>query len=253
VKKNSKPRVAICLSGFMRNYKDRAGDWVNLIRSLNADVFISTWTTRGWRVKASIPSFMADGAEVDSKKINWGDVFKTYGAIKGLVVDDYEKFEPLFRKRAKQVYDARDEYNLRKDDQPKANLSMYYKIWSANRLKQNAEEAEGMKYDVVIKSRPDVSVDSIPQQCLKGSDVLWSQPHGKNPQEAGDLIFVSSSKTIDWMCSVHEQYDQMFRDAVKADNVADMNSVLQPHLLYSRHIKDGKIKIGCVYMGVDVL
>jgi hypothetical protein len=249
-----KIRVAVCLSGFMRTYDEGVDDWVNnIIRPLNADLFISSWTVMGWRIKHGIPPMMADGADVGSLEVDWSVVLKRYGTIKGLIVDEYEKFEPRFKKRAKRVYDARTEFGLRKDDQPKANLSMYYKIWSANKLKQDAEKAEGMKYDIVIRSRPDTFVKALSPACLKISDALRTQPHGTNLKEASDFIFVSSSKTIDWMCSIHKKYDKMFKNAVEAKCVGDMNSVLQPHLLYMRIINEGKFKIQHINMGVEVI
>ena len=229
-------RIAICLSGFMRSYRETAPVWRQVAASLNADIFCSTWDKEGKRIKSPAPDKHADGAELDFD-LDPQSVLKLL-PVEMLQVDPYEAYEPTFRALAEPIYQLRDKLGGRLADQPKANMSMYYKIWSANELKKVHEHKKGFTYDVVFRSRPDVMIQKIPGECFTNLDTrVWSSsfPPGNNPNETNDLLLISNSVNMNRVCDI---WLTMSERISAISTLADLNWLLQPHMLWTKHIQD---------------
>ena len=184
-------KVALCLSGLTRSVKF---SWPLIKRYLvepyNSDVFLHTWEdidNEGMRPRVNggtdTPSFLLETKEnFIMEEINP----KTYK------LEDWEDFK---KRDGLHMLDVR---------------SMFYSIQAANKLKLEHEELNGIKYDIVIRSRMDMFyeqslIESEVTDVLE-NDVLYIQYAG-NPKgwaKAGynqmrftDIFAFSTSQNMD--------------------------------------------------------
>lgn len=175
LKKNSKPKVAICISGQLRNFDSNSKNiWRSLVRPLNADVFIHTWDTQvlatselkfltrtlGREISSKLPSDLLHAdqfqrafpatSELLSKDIqnpvSPSKLYQLENVVK-VITEPAETFE----KYANQL-----ELTVNgKTNQAK----MFYKLHACDQLRQQEELVNDFKYDVVIRTRPDLIID----------------------------------------------------------------------------------------------
>lgn len=131
-------RIALCLSGHMRSYrKTYQSIRYNIIDPYSTDVFISTWDRIG-----------ADR----SYDLNLIDV-ETSSMLKSIEVAFRTKNINIEKYNGKNY----ELYPLVKDrSNPIGVLSMFYNINKADELRRNYEIKHKFKYDVIIRSRPDI-------------------------------------------------------------------------------------------------
>lgn len=129
-------KVALCLSGQTRNWIGcRDTIKKHIIEPLNADVFFHTWNVKGERVFYEVrQNFIPPPIPIE------GDLVGFYEPLDyAIEVPDYDKFKKIQPKY----------YNT---------LMMHYSIWKANELKRIYEDANRMKYDLVIRCRFDLEI-----------------------------------------------------------------------------------------------
>ena len=108
----------------------------HIIKPLNADVFIHTWTIKGEKVINE-----ATGDYIPPPTPMVGDVMEFYKPKLSITeVPDYDKFRKIHPNRY---------YNI---------LMQHYSIWRANQLKTEYENTNNMKYDLVIRCRFDLEI-----------------------------------------------------------------------------------------------
>jgi hypothetical protein len=116
------------------------------INRFNPDIFIHTWDNEGyWKHSDDGMGIHHEG----SPEISAQDVIETYSP-KRLVIENFETFEPAFAERAKYFTDT-----LWK---PRNGISMFYKMISGMQLLETHMMSTGAKYDLVIRSRPDMKL-----------------------------------------------------------------------------------------------
>jgi len=150
-------KVAVCLSGQMRSYKDCYDNLMKyIIKPLNADIFLHTWTEVGSSHKEN-----RDTTEIVSKNL----LQKMYKPKK-LEIEEHkiEYNDELLGKKVP---------NLLKKTEPvhyKSALPMYYQIYKSFKLLEEYVEQTQKSYDIVIRIRPDsMFLEEIPKHLLKKS------------------------------------------------------------------------------------
>ena len=206
----SNKRVAVCLSGEARTFKDT---YKSLTKFLpNADIFIYTWNTSKNSWKDTIQGFKLVEQVVTEEELR--DVYKP---TRICVVDHPSHLQienvhlPLKYKgkcRADKISPQKHNY-----------LPMYWGIYKADLLRQTYSS----DYDIVVRSRPDIEIISdlelyhgsgvyyTPMNPLDGTDVsVWSQWRANDFFAYGDLLSMElySSRfcelTHDWNTEVPE-------------------------------------------------
>ena len=221
--KNKQLKVALCLSGFVRNYhKVYPTILNNIVNVLNADVFFHTWDNHGYQ-KIDRSEFSNTWRPVPDPMSNVLDVNALVSVIKPkkyLVENnqeiintfDFKRYEGLF------VY-----YHQAK---PQFIQSQMYSIYKSNELKKLYEEENGFTYDIVIKLRFDYSIYSpIPlieiKKCLNESKTIIvpsppfsnhdhppcelcqaSHHEGPHNSDVCDVFAFSSSANMDYYASI---------------------------------------------------
>lgn len=155
-------KIALCISGHMRNYIDllpKFNEFFNYLSTIGSvDIFIATWDQRN-----TTSSWSAAHGDVDIQKskelINAHDIaanFNTY--VSNIAIYNYSFFNSIYSPLR---------YNLLTDKQynwdPRGihndivhSCKMLFLIYQANILKCQQEFVNNQRYDMVIRTRPDM-------------------------------------------------------------------------------------------------
>ena len=267
---NSSPRVAICVSGQLRGIEKSSKSVLSeLTKKTNGHVFIDTWKTQ----RSNFPTFTRVQRLIGNElwnilpaEVKMPDGFRHYfprttksltSPITSTVTSDYvRKYLPESTIRIedeavfeKQVSDQAAGLTLR------GNLNqakMFYKINKCHELIDRYSSDEGIEFDVVIRTRPDLDI-SFP--AIKE----YIEAAHNNPNVIyvsyvtalgyGDQFAIGSKKAMDVYASIWERiwnkkrfkYTECF-DPQVASFAGE--SLTANHLLFQgidvRHIKPEK-------------
>jgi hypothetical protein len=211
-----KNKVALLLFGHMRTYEECFQNLkMNLIDSLNPDIFIHTWdeiesTTTSWH-KANMDNYIISNNE---KK-----------HIHGLYHPKKIEFE-------NQKKLANDSELLINGMSVEGQKFMMYSLFKANEMKKKYEAANNITYDIVIKLRPDVLLkEPIMNFCkndqyndnevlLCGNKVKFGNKLAS--YRALDVISISNSKTMDLVAGIYNKsHDYLSRELYKHSTFID--------------------------------
>jgi hypothetical protein len=217
-----KPKVALCISGQLRSFKEGSPSIVKyIIDEYRPDVFIHTWDKVGTRLpkeltithsyKSAFPEKFCN--EIKKNKIFAPVLFARYPSLKKTLLNLGELSETEIKK----AYGERVNLVIEKKENSKEKfekfqgipafkkhpnqLKMYYKIWSCNELKKEQEKKQGYKYDVVIRLRSDQPLEkkftpeSI-QKVMNNEHLIFND--GVYAYGYGDIIAYGSSKAMDY-------------------------------------------------------
>lgn len=148
-------RLAICMSGQMRCYKDCRRSLIrHILDKNNCDLFISTWDGIGWdySIDPSDPEHYVYSTE-SYNLIKSEDLLEAYHPyIRMVKVDNLEAFNEQYVNKKPLTRIERNMYG------------MYYKIKDCFELMKQYEEAiskqkgEPFQYDYIIRVRPDLCI-----------------------------------------------------------------------------------------------
>ncbi|WP_199614024.1 hypothetical protein [Paenibacillus alkalitolerans] len=156
------PRVALCISGQLRGWKDAFLSWKKtFMKGANIDLFVHVWEAVGRTEPSSgnRASRVFTGkflVAYQSALVNEGyeEICRKYPTLISLVKDS-----TIVRKdELQQVYDTN--YVVVENEQDPLfedwdnSVKMHYKIWSCHQLMKQS----GNKYDIVVRMRPDHEV-----------------------------------------------------------------------------------------------
>lgn len=231
-------RIALCLSGHFRAFPMTWDSWeTNVIQDHDVDVFCHMWDRIGPAIKSTNPVRDADGV-IESELIDISSVRDLCNPV-DLVVERYDKKVEAFRKKAAPIYEIVDRLGLSRVNQSTANLSMYYKQWKCNQLKQKHESLHGFKYDAVIRTRFDVQIHNpFSQEMLDNMSKVWTStnaPGGPMYGEVNDICIVTESRNMDIINNVYPTFDSKLK---KYEEAGEPYSVINPHIMLARHITD---------------
>jgi hypothetical protein len=203
-------RVAILLSGQMRRYTDP-----EVLHSLQrfwslfdaVDIFISTWSDRGVSYNHGDIKWRGDEAEA----ITEGELRRLYPQARSVAIHNLREWETALEGCWKTVYTEGFEWNgghIRGTVVPQL-----FGIWDANRLRREYEAATGVKYDLVIRCRPDVVV--TPHSRSVYESVVPNTIYAINnkasgayyPQRIYDIFFFGSPAAMDCTCDAYQCLD----------------------------------------------
>jgi hypothetical protein len=175
-------RTAICISGQLRTYRACAPALRRLVADpLGADVFVHAWDTTG--LPGDPPARPADVARI-------------YGARSVQI----ERFDPVYHValggvRAPEILRRLEPRHVR------GALPLAYGLRASNGLKQAAERADGRRYDLVIRLRPDIRLHAgLHAVLLSGirPGRLWQSRLKIDPRhQVSDKFLLADSRTMD--------------------------------------------------------
>ena len=143
-------RIAVLLYGHLRDFENCADSlYENLLRHQECDVFIHTWDEKDHNSKCWHEQ-RVEASKVDEQVV---DLIKSKYNPKGLVIEHQEKYA--------------QEKMLHLAYLPGIEMSsaiphfMFYSMNKANQLRKEYEKAEGVSYDYVFVTRPDIRLKKI--------------------------------------------------------------------------------------------
>jgi|688.fasta_scaffold64841_2 hypothetical protein len=184
-------KVALCISGLSRTYKESFDSLHKyIIEKLNPDIFISTWH--------------------DSNNNAFNELYKPLSFESEIYNED------TFNKFVNFMW-----YVYRFGFFPKNLLPMYYKIFKANLLKINHENFIKKQYDLVIRARSDLLYcNDIPtieiKECLDNKNLIFCRK---------DTEHDSGYSDIDW-CWDQFAFGSSYAMNVYSDTINNIDSCL---------------------------
>ena len=235
-------KIALCVSGQMRTFDNPGIISLNkkLVNKLSCDVFISTWSNRGVSLWSQVgrPDMidLQNAFLVDS--ITEEKIMKSFDNVRAIEIENYDDFNNKIGN-----IDIKDLLNNDFNSRYNNKISSYpelYKIYKANRLKQAYEDSGNFKYDVVIRTRPDIAhintdidvhfhdlADSV--YHMNTDSTFFPLPR------IYSLFFFGNSKTMD---IISDSYNA-FLELVAMDSCHHLPAFDSPRLLYNQCIKNG--------------
>lgn len=177
-------RVAVCLSGLPRKYRQNLKLLRNFLADSSADVFFHFW-------ESPDQDFIVQSLEPKAHEFEKAHEFdQSPLALNVAEVKRKEKFTPPERDRN--------------------SFAMFYGIWKANELKRAYEQKHGFRYDIVVRLRLDFfSVAALPEilgrirSQQRGYEGTLYVPDMAHSVGINDQIALGSSDTMDTYASAY--------------------------------------------------
>lgn len=209
----SSKRIALCLSGQPRSIKE-AYPCIkkNLIdTNQQVDVFLHCWYNNeeiGKQFSNTSETTREEGINIVEDNVpNW--LKKMYQPVATLV-----EVQEDFSSKVKQEYlAARDKTN------PFATFSMWTSIQRCNDLKKQYENDNNFIYDIVVRCRYDVALET-PIVITDTETELHTSGYNSKTDIIEDIIFYAPSDTMDFICNLPEYLDSSFQTLQKWNNEA---------------------------------
>jgi hypothetical protein len=103
-------------------------------------------------------------------------------------------------------------------------FSMFYNIQGVLRLKEEYENTNNVKYDIVFLTRPDVKIISPINIGFDLNKVHYDEchiapAHGSNPQGwLGDHLLMSNSKNISTLMNLYDKIPEYYKEGILVNN-----------------------------------
>jgi hypothetical protein len=200
---NSYMKVCLLLSGNMRNATETFPSFKsNLLDRYDTDVFISTWNSHN--VHQSINLFNP-------------------------ISVDIENYEAGFQSKWNELV-SHNEHKLETNANLVSMISMWYKTLRANQLRKKYENLIGVKYDFILKTRPDIILEE-PIELIQSDNLAipfgWDWSEGIN-----DLMAWGNQSNM-------ETYCELFYSFVGLSNSMDR---INPETMLKEYLKIKNIK-----------
>lgn len=216
--------VALLLSGHLRNYEVSYKNLKkHIIDVFDPDIFIHTWNNRGNVIK----KYCSD----TKLKVNKENVISTYFP-KEIVFEDFNEIDKKVNKNYEQNSVV-----------PVSNIvHMYRKMALVNNIKNEYCKKNNIKYDLVIRARPDLIFESpIPEEELGDIKDFTYVPDTSNKQINDHLCF-SSEENVDFYCSLYYNIDKYYQGGLEPPNTTKTGCPLHAETMLNFHLKKNKLK-----------
>jgi hypothetical protein len=245
-------RAAVCISGELRNFEyqtifDTYNSFIKNLEDENyeVDVFISAWSHVGvsHNLVRTDPTLDQNASSDLEERLT-----RTYKKITAYEIEDYNDW---MEKHPSVVGIMK--IPLKGGGESVTSPPQLYKIYRCNELKKNYESANNFKYDLVIRTRPDLiylnkiilsDLDKINQINFGVIGSYW-------PNRVNDIFFYSDSNNMDKLCSswisLLDDVDHEFENGL--DNKDCCRLLYINCIKNSIGVKDLNTRICAVYRG----
>lgn len=174
-------KIAVCLSGHMRKFRDTFPSInVHLLSRYNCDVFIHTWDKMGYS-----SAFKTDNTQDNTQ--SYVSIIQQLYKPKKMIVEESSFVEEL--KAQGNIYAP----HLRNEPKHVGHMaSMFYKIYAVNELRNQYQLETGTQYDWVVRARTDLTFHApvhMPSQKVPGKIYLSKQQ--SNPGWLSDQFAIA--------------------------------------------------------------
>lgn len=194
-------KIALCLSGHLRNFeRTYPALYFYFLKDHDVDIFIHTWDKLGFSC-----AFKTDQTLNDTEP-KLAEVNRLYKPKK-IIVESSSFVEELKRQG--------DEYAPHLKNEPKHvghMASMFYKIYAANELRRKYEIETGIKYDWIIRCRPDLLFQNeikLPTEKKPGK--IWMPRALSSPDWYNDQFAIGLPDDMDLYSSAFFDIPEYFQ------------------------------------------
>ena len=198
-------KIAVCISGELRYYDHPLviSSYNKFIQKLNPDVFISVWDHIG----ESMNHGYIDPVTTKEKNNNiLQNINQVYKNVVGLEIENYNDWINTLSQTEKTYYNS-NWFNSRTIN----SYTQIYKIYRSNLLKQQHERINNIKYDIVIRMRPDnLFISSIDATNINPKTVYnINLVNAYYPNRIYDIFFYSDSESMDMICNTYSEFEKL--------------------------------------------
>jgi hypothetical protein len=173
-------KVCLLLSGGMRNATETFTSFKsNILERYNTDVFISTW--------------------------NCHNVYESINLFNPISFD-VENYEAGFQSKWETLVNH-NQHKLETNANLVSMISMWYKTLRVNQLRTQYENLMGFKYDLIIKTRPDIKIEE-PINLIQSPNLSipygWDWSGGIN-----DLMAWGNQSNIQMYCELFYMFNAL--------------------------------------------
>jgi len=202
-------RIAICISGQVRNDDAAFKAAMDSLAKYDVDVFFSVWRRRGTKNFSGFNSHghlsrMLGRNIVYSIPENWvenmNEVFpesaQMFPSLGEVTEESIRKYFP------NSIIDIEDEdIDFSFPHQGGNSFRMLYKIWRCDSLMRKTEAERGMQYDMVVRMRPDIALDfdRIFKLQPNEGELISMKTRPAGAKHLGDMYWIGTSKTAERM------------------------------------------------------
>jgi hypothetical protein len=194
-------KIALCLSGHLRNFeRTYPALYFYFLKDHDVDIFIHTWDKLGFSCAFKTDMVLND---TESKISEVNRLYKP----KKMIVESSSFVNELIQQG--------NEYAPHLRNVPKHvghMAGMFYKIYACNEIRKRYQLETGVKYDWVIRCRPDLLFQNnvtIPQDKKPGK--IWMPRALSNPDWYNDQFAAGSPDDMDLYSSVFFDIPEYFR------------------------------------------
>lgn len=214
-------KIALCMSGHLRTFENNYKSvYDNILSKHDCDVFIHTWDSLGLSYRHTDGGLHLLNTDQFRSKIEF-----LYNPKK-IVIEPNRPFTvtPLMQQR---MIDHRDVSGI---------LSMIYKIEACNQLKIDYENEKNFKYDLVVRFRGDLYVETpLPTDSISNYDFLFLPFYG-NFAGINDQFAFGSSPIMDVYSSLYSNLEKYLQ----------AGAYMQPEKLFQFNIEYNKLPVNKV-------
>lgn len=207
-------RIAIVLSGHIRNFSQNYNSFKRyVLEPLNyPDIFLSSYTTFGWRSEGNVIQIGKNvnnfkGFDHFSGQINQQEIIDLLKP-KVYIFDNFLDLEEEFNTQALRI-----QPNCKHPkDRSWNTVSQNFKIHQCNELKKSEELKGNFKYDIVIRTRPDMVYFNkiLNDNMIKLIEDDWLiTPSNHSYNKASDIAALGNSKIMDVYSEIYLHLDRM--------------------------------------------
>jgi hypothetical protein len=211
-------KVCLLLSGGMRTATETFTSFKsNLLDRYDTDVFISTW--------------------------NYDNVYESIDLFNPISFD-VENYEAGFQSKWETLV-THNQHKLETNANLVSMISMWYKTLRVNQLRTQYENLMGFKYDLIIKTRPDIKIEE-PINLIQSPNLSipygWDWSGGIN-----DLIAWGNQSNMQVYCELF----YMFIELANSMNKINPETMLRQYLNI-KNIKPERPKIDLTLRDVNI-
>ena len=246
-------RIALLVAGEMRNFDHPTvieSNMKYLIAQYNCDLFVSTWTKRGYSLNHGHNSGSTSYSDNHVTREQIAQVYGHYA--KDINIQDYQNWLCALDQKYVDMINA----GLPQGDKVVLATSypQFYKIWDALRMCKQYQQLHNFEYDIIIRLRPDLALtEPIPSDILE--NIQANAIYSMNPpvihvdSRIYDIFFLGDNSAMSRLCDVYTQFDECLAHPHKSClNAIDPCRLLYVQaLMHDINVIDIPKSIGDVY------
>lgn len=214
-------KLAVCLSGQPRMFKSSHPSFKqHILDKYDCDIFIFTWENKIGQIERNASFRYKDEGTI-------GEYISLYRP-KSSEVKNYTKEIEEYLVGKEKEYGV-----IREDNYVRRYLAMLYGIFKANELARQYSESFKIKYDYMLRCRPDAEYSSF--ELLEKNLVIDHYGNGRYEDAPGDVFAYGKPEAMDEYADLHNCINKY----VKEEKI-----LLNTEILLEHHLKKRRIEYG---------